>query len=102
MGAIARLGERLFCKQGRRFDLDWFHHFNRGRKMSFDDKSTRTAMWRFNKVTGVWVHERACINKRSAEEWLEIFQRDQPDEIFRISVFKPKLAPEPANPRVRL
>lgn len=51
---------------------------------------TPVSLWRFNKITGYWVHERTCLDKHHAKAWLKAFQSDEPDEIFRIGIFKPK------------
>jgi hypothetical protein len=61
----------------------------------------KTTLWRFNKITGFWSPVRVC-EQPEAKEWLEIFQRDEPDEIFVLSPFKPKKAPESENARARI
>ncbi|WP_297478337.1 hypothetical protein [Ferrovum sp.] len=48
------------------------------------------SLWRFNKVTGFWVHERTCLDRHHAKAWLKVFQDDEPGEIFKIGIFKPK------------
>ncbi|WP_297505128.1 hypothetical protein [Ferrovum sp.] len=53
-------------------------------------------LWRFNKITGFWSPVRVC-KQATAKEWLEIFRRDEPNEIFVLSLFKPKKAPESEN-----
>lgn len=46
-------------------------------------------LWKFNKVTGLWVPQRT-VTQQTADEWLRIFQRDEPEEIFKVSVNKPR------------
>lgn len=50
-------------------------------------------LWRFNKVSGLWVMERAC-DTVTAEAWLALYQDDAPNEAFMLSVYKPKHKPE--------
>jgi hypothetical protein len=64
-------------------------------------ETEKITLWRFNKITGFWLSERIC-EQATAEEWLEIFQKDKPNEIFVLSLFRPKKAPESKNARARI
>ena len=56
------------------------------------------SLWRYNQVTGYWTHERSCLPE-TAEQWLAVFQKDEPDAYFKISKHKPKGRPEDYEPR---
>jgi len=47
-------------------------------------------LWRKNRITGYWVCQRTCLPE-TAQEWLTIFQKDEPDEMFVLSYRKPKV-----------
>ena len=57
-------------------------------------------LWRFNKVTGYWIPERK-VTAETKEQWLEIFQEDNPDDTFVVSERKPRNAPVKENPMKR-
>ena len=59
------------------------------------------ALWRFNKITGFWSPELIC-KQDTAKEWIEIFRRDEPNEIFMLSLYQPRKAPESENARARI
>lgn len=46
-------------------------------------------LWKYNKITGYWVLVRDCAED-TADTWLFIFQKDEPNEIFKLSKTKPK------------
>lgn len=46
-------------------------------------------LYRFNKIIGNWKIERTCLLE-NAEQWLEIFKKDEPNEIFKLAKKKPK------------
>lgn len=39
-------------------------------------------LYRFNEITGCWVYVRTCQND-NAQEWLKIFQADEPHAKFK-------------------
>jgi hypothetical protein len=45
-------------------------------------------LWKLNKVTGFWEVERVCNDNH--QEWLNIYQNDAPNEIFKLSKNKPR------------
>jgi hypothetical protein len=47
-------------------------------------------LWKYDKIAGYYVFVRSC-DKETAENWLKIFQEDEPDEKFVLSKNKPKL-----------
>lgn len=49
-------------------------------------------LWKYNRVTGFWVHQRNCLD-HEADQWLRIFQRDEPEEFFVLSKKEPKHNP---------
>jgi hypothetical protein len=49
-------------------------------------------LWKYNKRTGYWEHQREC-ELETAQRWLEVFQKDEPEELFKLSKNKPKLPP---------
>jgi len=50
-------------------------------------------LWKYNKITGYWNLERQCAAE-TADQWLEVFQKDEPDEIFKLSLRKPSGRPK--------
>ena len=40
------------------------------------------SIWRYNKITGYWVHERNCTAETAAT-WLAMWQKDQPERSVR-------------------
>lgn len=46
-------------------------------------------LWRYNQITGYWRIERTC-SRRTADDWLTIFRRDEPNAIFTLSENKPR------------
>jgi hypothetical protein len=51
-----------------------------------------TPLWRFNPVTGIWVHERTCFEE-TQQQWLDQFRRDEPGVHFVLSRRKPTHTP---------
>ena len=49
-------------------------------------------LWKYNRVTGYWVLVRDCYRDR-VQDWMRIFQSDEPNEIFRASNRRPVGAP---------
>lgn len=56
-----------------------------------------TILWRYDKVTGLWVYDRECADEAAAN-WLTIFQNDSPTDTFRLSRIKPNGPPKGAKP----
>lgn len=60
---------------------------------------TTIKLWKFNAITGYWDYQRTC-NEDTAEEWLRLFRRDEPNESFKLTnrrpSGKPKREPPPA------
>jgi hypothetical protein len=52
-----------------------------------------TNLWQYNRITGLWDHQRSC-DESTAEEWLKVFSKDEPDETFVLAKHRPKNAPE--------
>lgn len=50
-------------------------------------------LWRFNRVTGLWVVERAC-EPGTGKDWLAVFRKDQPAETFILALRRPSKAPQ--------
>ena len=46
------------------------------------------SLWRYNKITGLWVHERTVVQE-TAQQWLNVFKSDSPDESFKVSAHRP-------------
>jgi len=46
-------------------------------------------LWKYNKATGYWCVARDCAHDTAAD-WLKIFQQDEPGEIFKLSVNRPR------------
>lgn len=46
-------------------------------------------LWRLNKITGYWVIQRLCAPE-TATLWLEVYQKDEPEELFVLSKNKPR------------
>lgn len=47
-----------------------------------------TNLWRFSPISGYWKHERTCDSRESAK-WLDVFQRDEPEDVFRLAKRRP-------------
>lgn len=52
-------------------------------------KGGDSALWRYNRRTGYWTHERN-VTDETAQAWLHIFMRDEPTEVFLLSATRPK------------
>jgi hypothetical protein len=52
-----------------------------------------TNLWKYNRITGLWDHQRTC-DESTAETWLGVFQKDEPDEAFALAKHRPKKRPE--------
>ncbi len=50
------------------------------------------SLWKFNRITGLWNHVRT-VTPETRDEWLRVFQRDEPGETFVVSKNKPTKAP---------
>jgi hypothetical protein len=50
-------------------------------------------LWKYNQVTGFWNPERTIKDETMTTEWLEIFEKDEPGEFFRVSRFRPNYNP---------
>jgi hypothetical protein len=46
-------------------------------------------LWKYNKITGYWNKERT-VTQETADQWLVIFSKDEPNEIFKISKNRPR------------
>jgi hypothetical protein len=46
-------------------------------------------LWRYNKITGYW-HPVRSVTPETAEQWLQIWRRDDPSGIYVVSAKKPK------------
>ena len=46
-------------------------------------------LWKYNKITGLWKVERA-VSEDTKNQWLTVFQNQEPNEFFKISKVKPK------------
>jgi len=49
-------------------------------------------LWRFNPITVCWRIERMC-DAATAEQWLTLFQSDEPTAHFALSRFSPRIDP---------
>jgi len=45
-------------------------------------------LWKYNPITGYWVSERNVL-PATADQWLAIFERDEPEATFRVASRKP-------------
>lgn len=50
------------------------------------------SLWRYNRITGLWVHERSC-DPAIAEQWLARFRADEPAESFLLAKHRPRKSP---------
>lgn len=46
-------------------------------------------LWRYNPITGYWDYERDCDDD-TADQWLTVFQKDDPEGLFKLSKMKPR------------
>lgn len=51
-----------------------------------------TKLWKYNKITGYWNYVRECKDEHS-QDWLKLFQDDEPEEIFKLSKIRPSKNP---------
>jgi hypothetical protein len=49
-------------------------------------------LWKYNRITGYWVYQREC-NPDTADQWLVIFQKAEPEESFILRKNKPTKKP---------
>jgi len=62
-----------------------------------EKKAARSkALWRYNKITGYWTHERN-VTDETEHQWLARFKKDDPEVDFVISKSKPKGKPKRAS-----
>jgi hypothetical protein len=47
-------------------------------------------LWKYNKITGLWNFVRSFDIESNAKTYLGIFQRQEPNETFKLSKTKPK------------
>lgn len=52
-----------------------------------------TNLWKYNRITGLWDHQRTCA-ENTAQQWLEVFSKDEPHETFTLAKHRPKKAPK--------
>ena len=52
-------------------------------------KDKQLLLWKYNKVTGYWEVMRE-VTLSTKDEWLSIYQADEPNELFKVSKTKPK------------
>ena len=50
-------------------------------------------LWKYNTTTGYWRLERLC-DVDTADTWLSIFRKDEPDAHFKLSINKPSKPPK--------
>ena len=55
--------------------------------------SELTNIWKYNPATGSWTLVRDSY-KENAPRWMEIFQGDEPDAVFKISKKRPVKSPK--------
>ena len=51
------------------------------------------SLWRYNKITGYWVLARPSGYDDTMKNWLRIYQADEPNEYFRLSIRRPRYNP---------
>lgn len=50
------------------------------------------SLWVFNRVTGYWNLVRNC-DVQTAQDWMRIFQTDDPGAVYQLSKTKPRKEP---------
>jgi hypothetical protein len=45
-------------------------------------------LWRYNTTTGYWNRQRECLPE-NAQQWLAVFQKDEPQAFFRLAKRRP-------------
>ena len=53
-----------------------------------DDTMRALTLWKKNPITGYWRAERQ-VSRETAQQWLAIFQSDEPNALFVVSARKP-------------
>ena len=53
-------------------------------------------LWKYGRITGLWRAERTVTPDTSAQ-WLAIYRRDEPEEIFIVSARRPTHRKVPSN-----
>ena len=56
-------------------------------------KSYQIGLWKYNEITGYWIHQRNC-NLETSKVWLKIFQEDEPYKHFILSKKTPTHKPK--------
>jgi hypothetical protein len=47
------------------------------------------ALWKYNNTTGFWDYQRDTL-KETEKQWLKVFEKQCPNDVFKISKSKPK------------
>jgi hypothetical protein len=50
-------------------------------------------LWQYNKITGYWVQVRT-VTSETKNEWLKVYQDDEPNESFKVSINRPIAPPK--------
>ena len=56
-------------------------------------QAAMTTLWRYNTATGYWDRARTCA-LTAAEQWLAVYQKDEPRAAFKLARNKPTDPPE--------
>ena len=60
------------------------------RKKKIDED---TKLWKYNRRSGYWDLQRTIANPHDEQKWLDIFQKDEPSETFKLSKNRPSDRP---------
>ena len=64
--------------------------------MRIIDMPDLITLWRHNSTTGYWSVARSCTVGESSQ-WLDIFQKDEPQVMFKISQRRPRPCGNPSK-----
>jgi hypothetical protein len=56
-------------------------------------KAKEASLWRYNRITGHWNRVRD-VTPSTSEQWLAVWQEDEPNESFKVSDNKPNKPPK--------
>jgi len=63
----------------------------RKRRREMDEE---TNLWKYNKRSGYWDHQRTIASPKDEQTWLNMFQQDEPGEHFVLSRIRPSKKPK--------
>ena len=67
--------------------------FNNYLKILRESRDKKKSLWKYNERSGLWDHQRN-VETDTQDQWLQHFQKDEPNSHFHISANRPKHNPQ--------